>query len=65
MSFLKFFQALLTIIKSLDWKKFVIIYENDESLINLQDVIKYQQHREGYDKNDVLVKSLGPGPDYR
>ncbi|XP_076250040.1 glutamate receptor ionotropic, kainate 2-like isoform X2 [Rhynchophorus ferrugineus] len=58
-------QALLTIIKSLDWKKFVIIYEADENLINLQDVIKYQEHREGYDKNDVLIKSLGPGLDYR
>ncbi|XP_060528957.1 glutamate receptor ionotropic, kainate 2-like [Cylas formicarius] len=58
-------QGLATIIKGLDWKEFVVLYQNEESLMKLQDVIKLQEHKQGSDKNSIWLKQLGPGPDYR
>ncbi|XP_030751235.1 glutamate receptor ionotropic, kainate 2-like [Sitophilus oryzae] len=60
-----FSQGLATIVKSLDWKKFVIIYENSQNLINIQDILKIQQYKEGYEKNDILIKQFIPGDDQR
>ncbi|KAL1501833.1 hypothetical protein ABEB36_007086 [Hypothenemus hampei] len=58
-------QALAVVIKSLDWDRFIIIYEDLKSLARLQDVLKLQSHQPNYDKNNILIKRLGPGPDYR
>ncbi|CAG9760414.1 unnamed protein product [Ceutorhynchus assimilis] len=60
-----FSQGLATIVKSLDWDVFVIIYENEESLAKLQDVLKIYYVQGAIDRNTVLLKHLGPGPDYR
>nr|WJJ63360.1 glutamate receptor ionotropic 2 [Pachyrhinus yasumatsui] len=58
-------QGLTTIVKSLDWSRVVVIYENEESLAKMQDILKLQQFIHGQEKNDVMVKHLGSGPDYR
>ncbi|XP_050311076.1 glutamate receptor ionotropic, kainate 1-like isoform X2 [Anthonomus grandis grandis] len=62
---LTFSQALVSIVLSLDWPKFVVVYENADSLSRLQDVLKIQAYEEGSGQNEIFVKSLGPGPDYR
>ncbi|XP_066151596.1 glutamate receptor ionotropic, kainate 2-like [Euwallacea fornicatus] len=58
-------QGLAMIVKSLDWDRFVIVYENEDSLTKLQDVLKLQLYQDESDSNSVLIKQLGTGPDYR
>ena len=36
----KIFQAIANLIRTLNWKEFVIVYENEESLVRLQEVSK-------------------------
>nr|QUP79592.1 ionotropic receptor 6 [Monochamus saltuarius] len=52
-----FAQALADVVKSLQWSNFVVIYETEEGFIKLQEIVKLQ--------NNILVKQLGRGPDYR
>lgn len=54
-------KALATILKHMRWKRFAIIYENDESLIKLQDILKNQKMGEA----PTLMKRLPEGLDYR
>ena len=42
-----FIQAIANLAKTLHWKKFVILYENEESLVRLQEVIKLPTAFEG------------------
>nr|QUP79604.1 ionotropic receptor 17 [Monochamus saltuarius] len=63
-TFLNFFpkaelltHALAEIVKSLQWSSFVVIYETEEGFTKLQEILKLQ--------NNILVKPLGRGPDYR
>lgn len=46
-----------------NWKSFVIVYENEESLVRLQEVIKLPKHYEGI---KIIIKQLDPtSDDYR
>lgn len=58
-------EGLATIIRHMNWKSFVILYEEDEGLIRLQEVLKLQNLRDINDLNTITVRQLGPGPDYR
>lgn len=44
---------------------FAIVYENDASLVKMQDVIKLQQHTADILKNTVIVKKLDKSGDSR
>ncbi|XP_050307213.1 glutamate receptor ionotropic, kainate 2-like [Anthonomus grandis grandis] len=46
------------IVKSLSWSTFAIVYENEESLIRLQDVIKLQQYNKDAKRNSVILRKL-------
>lgn len=59
------FQGLGVIVRNLQWRSIVVFYENAENLIPLQDILKNQVYDGGNKHNSLLVKQLGPGPDYR
>lgn len=61
----KFAQGLAVIIKHLHWKSFVVLYENDEGLIKLQEVLKLQNYDKNKNGNFVVLRKLGSGPDHR
>ena len=58
------FQATANLIKTLGWKKFVIVYENEESLVRLQEVAKLPK---GFDSDlKVTFRQLNTdSTDYR
>ncbi|XP_030746457.1 glutamate receptor ionotropic, kainate 2-like [Sitophilus oryzae] len=58
-------QAYGTIVKSLDWDTFVVLYEDDEGLVRLQDVLKLQEHKDDVFKNTLMVNKLDPSGDSR
>lgn len=50
-------------IESLGWRSFVVIYENEESLVRLQEIIKYPDN---YDDVQMSLWQLDPdSDDYR
>jgi ionotropic glutamate receptor len=54
--------GLAVIVKNLQWRSFVVLYEDDEGLVRLQEILKLQS----FDKRDnVIVRQLGPGSDNR
>lgn len=53
------------IVRSLQWSSFIIVYENEEGLIRMQEILKLQELNPDVKKNNILVMQLGPGPDYR
>lgn len=59
-----FAQALAEVLKSLQWNSFVIIYESEEGLIRLQEILKLQNFNLN-SKHNVLVKQLGTGEENR
>ncbi|CAG9764243.1 unnamed protein product [Ceutorhynchus assimilis] len=54
-------QALSTLVYENDWKKYTVIYENEDSLMRLRESLKQRK------PNDLAVtfRKLGTGPDYR
>ncbi|XP_076352002.1 glutamate receptor ionotropic, kainate 2-like isoform X2 [Tachypleus tridentatus] len=56
-------EAYRDLIKSKEWKNFAIIYEENEALIRLEELLKDPLMREI--KQNVLVKQLVPGQEYR
>lgn len=46
--------------KSMQWKNYVILYEDEDSLIKLQDVLKLTQR----DGEPIIVRQI-TAPDYR
>ncbi|XP_072382909.1 glutamate receptor ionotropic, kainate 2-like [Diabrotica undecimpunctata] len=58
-------KGLAEIVRSLQWKSFIIIYETEEGLIRMQEILKLQELSPDSRKNNILVMQLGPGPDYR
>ncbi|KAF7282954.1 hypothetical protein GWI33_001764 [Rhynchophorus ferrugineus] len=58
-------QAYATVVQSLDWDTFVIIYDDEEGLIKLQDVLKLQEHDENAVKNTMMLTKLDPSGDSR
>ncbi|KAG8225567.1 hypothetical protein J437_LFUL002084 [Ladona fulva] len=53
--------ALRDLLKTLQWRSFTIIYENNESLIRLQEILKAH----GQTDYPVTVRQLGEGHDHR
>lgn len=43
------------------WRSFTIIYENDDGLVRLQEVLKGHGPRD----SPITVRQLGEGDDYR
>lgn len=60
-----FSTALANIVKSLDWQGFYIIYESEEGLMRLQEVLKLQVMGEKNPQEVITVKQLEPGGDQR
>ncbi|KAL1491678.1 hypothetical protein ABEB36_012238 [Hypothenemus hampei] len=58
--------ALARIVKSFDWSAgFVILYEDDASLLLFQEVLKLQEFKEGMKENHVTMHKLEIGGDNR
>ncbi|KAE8743142.1 hypothetical protein FOCC_FOCC011235 [Frankliniella occidentalis] len=53
--------ALVALLEDMAWRTFTIIYENDEGLVRLQEVLKVHGPRD----NPITVRQLGEGSDYR
>lgn len=49
------------LLSEMHWKSFTILYENDDGLVKLQEVLKAS----GKGDMPVTVRQLGEGPDYR
>lgn len=56
-----FSQGLAVIVKHMEWKNFAIIYENNEGLLKLQEVLKLTITT----RKTIVIKQLGSGNDYR
>ncbi|CAH0555476.1 unnamed protein product [Brassicogethes aeneus] len=56
--------GLAEIVKSLQWDSFIVIYETEEGLSRLQEVLKLQDYLKG-SKFKITLKKMGLGPDYR
>ncbi|KAL3269201.1 hypothetical protein HHI36_008283 [Cryptolaemus montrouzieri] len=54
-----------TIVKSLHFKSFVLLYDNDDDLVLLQNVVKLEKSDPDETISTITLKSLGRGPDYR
>ncbi|XP_034252798.1 glutamate receptor ionotropic, kainate 2-like isoform X1 [Thrips palmi] len=54
-------QALVALLDDMAWRTFTIIYENDDGLVRLQEVLKVHGPRD----NPITVRQLGEGDDYR
>lgn len=56
-----FGQGLAVIVKHMAWKNFAILYENNEGLLKLQEVLKLTINT----RETILVRQLDIGNDYR
>ncbi|XP_008198458.1 glutamate receptor ionotropic, kainate 3 isoform X2 [Tribolium castaneum] len=56
-----FSHGLAIIVKNLQWKNFVLLYDSDKGLVKLQQILKLNNFNSG----SVIVRQLGPGPDHR
>ncbi|XP_024943087.1 glutamate receptor ionotropic, kainate 2 isoform X6 [Cephus cinctus] len=54
-------KAYVDLVKAWDWKSFTIIYENNEGLVRLQELLKAH----GPSEFPIAVRQLGEGSDYR
>lgn len=54
-----------TIVRSLHFKSFVLLYENDKRLVLLQDILKLEKNDPDEMISTIKLKPLGTGPDYR
>ncbi|XP_018331081.1 glutamate receptor ionotropic, kainate 2 isoform X2 [Agrilus planipennis] len=54
-------KAYVDLVKAWGWKSFTIIYENNEGLVRLQELLKAH----GPYEFPITVRQLGEGPDYR
>ncbi|XP_077295100.1 kainate-type ionotropic glutamate receptor subunit 1D isoform X2 [Arctopsyche grandis] len=54
-------KAYVDIVKAWGWKSFTIIYENNEGLVRLQELLKSH----GLSEFPIAVRQLGDGTDYR
>lgn len=54
-------KAYVDIVKAWGWKSFTIIYENNEGLVRLQELLKSH----GLSEYPIAVRQLGDGSDYR
>lgn len=54
-------KALAKLVQATQWKTFTILYQHDEGLIRLQDVLKMTKSY----KQPITMRQLSEGPDYR
>ncbi|XP_043469345.1 glutamate receptor ionotropic, kainate 2 isoform X3 [Leptopilina heterotoma] len=54
-------KAYVDLVKAWGWKSFTIIYENNEGLVRLQELLKAH----GPSEFPITVRQLGEGPNYR
>lgn len=54
-------QAYVDLVRAWGWKSFTIIYENNEGLVRLQELLKAH----GPYEFPITVRQLGETPDYR
>ena len=59
--FFIFLQAIADVLKSLSWKSFTIIYDSDDGLARMQNVL--QMH--GPQDSPITIRKLGEGADHR
>uniref|UniRef100_A0A6P7EYU5 Glutamate receptor ionotropic, kainate 2-like n=1 Tax=Diabrotica virgifera virgifera TaxID=50390 RepID=A0A6P7EYU5_DIAVI len=57
-------KALAEIIQSFGWKNFVVVYENDDTLLKFKDVLKFQKYNENDKRNRIYFEKLGTGPNF-
>lgn len=60
-----FAKALAEIVKNHQWTNFAILYETEEGLSKMQEILKLQEYQKDGKKNRIIMKQIGPGPDYR
>nr|WJJ63362.1 glutamate receptor ionotropic 4 [Pachyrhinus yasumatsui] len=58
-------RGLARIVDSFNWPGFVILYEDDDGLLKLQEVLKLQKHGEDDHLNDVTLRKLNSEWDNR
>uniref|UniRef100_A0AAR5PTC5 Ionotropic glutamate receptor C-terminal domain-containing protein n=3 Tax=Dendroctonus ponderosae TaxID=77166 RepID=A0AAR5PTC5_DENPD len=58
-------QGYAALVESLNWACFAIVYENEESLIRLQDVMKIEKYSTDNSKNSITLKQLPENGDIR
>ncbi|XP_057669816.1 glutamate receptor ionotropic, kainate 2-like [Diorhabda carinulata] len=58
-------KGIAEIIRSLEWVGFIILYEDEEGLVNLQEVIKLQSVEKTDNQDFIRIEHLVGGPDYR
>ncbi|CAG9861067.1 unnamed protein product [Phyllotreta striolata] len=56
--------ALGEIVRSFGWKSFAVIYEKDETLLKLKNILNFHQYNEKDKRNKIAFEKLGPGPDH-
>lgn len=52
-------KALATLLREMDWKTYTIIYEKEDGLVRLQEILKM------HNKESITVRKLEPGSDHR
>lgn len=57
----RLFQAYVDLVKAWGWKSFTIIYENNEGLVRLQELLKAH----GPSEFPITVRQLSEGSEYR
>lgn len=60
-----FAKGLADIVRNHQWTNFAILYETEEGLARMQEILKLQEYQKDGKKNRIVMKQLGPGPDYR
>lgn len=54
-------EGFATIVRHMNWKSYAIVYQHDEALIRLQEILKIPDVSD----NPVTVRQLEPGSDHR
>lgn len=52
-------KALATLLREMRWKSYTILYEDDDGLIRLQEILKMHK------REAITVRKLGHGSDHR
>ncbi|XP_072382908.1 glutamate receptor ionotropic, kainate 2-like [Diabrotica undecimpunctata] len=61
----KLAKGIAEVVKSLEWIGFIILYEDEEGLVKLQEVLKLQNVEKIDNQDYIRVEQLTNGPDYR
>ncbi|CAH1154146.1 unnamed protein product [Phaedon cochleariae] len=58
-------KGIAALVQSLEWNGFVIIYETEEGLVRLQEVLKGQSWMRKTNQDFIRIRQLNRGPDYK